>query len=132
MIEGNATTQTSKELDGGMKRYVRRVLSKLGFRIMQDAKQSVQKASGPSIAGSPPHTHDNSFKASIAYAVEGDSVVVGMRQSVIGKVGEVMEFGGSYKGQQYPARPTIGPAAKRQLDEAANAFAGAAEQSFGE
>jgi hypothetical protein len=49
---------------------------------------------------------------------------VGPQFSVIGEIGNVHEFGGRYKGENYPARPFMAPALEAGIDFFAESFGG--------
>jgi len=112
---------------------------------------SLEKVDGPSSPGKPPHTHQSQRAAkirklnshrkkrgratvkvpksfvlanAIVYAQENGAAVVGPRKSVAGMIGETHEFGGQYKGAQYPERPFMGPALDKSRDRFAASFAG--------
>jgi len=55
---------------------------------------------------------------------ESDTAVIGPRESVVGTSGEAHEFGGDYKGQDFPERPFMGPALDKNIDRFASSFAG--------
>jgi hypothetical protein len=85
----------------------------------------------PSAPGTPPHTHRrNFFRRAIAYALGEDrkSAVIGPQFSKTGRVGRAHEFGGDYKGQDFPQRSFMGPG----LDRAVPRFAGEFRGSIGE
>lgn len=95
------------------------------FAIRQTAVQSVEKSDGPSPIGSPVHTHRGAFfRRAIRYEADKESAVIGPRHSVVGDVGETHEFGKRRKGRTYPARPTMGPALRRNVLRFGNEFKG--------
>lgn len=94
-------------------------------RISKDAKASIEKADGPSPAGSPPHTHKRNFlKRAIRYDANKNGAVIGPLASVVGTAGQAHEFGGEYRDQQFPERPFMQPALERNLDRFAADWAG--------
>ena len=50
--------------------------------------------------------------------------VIGPRASVVGDVGKGHEFGGEFRGEDYPERPFMGPALEETEDTFGNSFAG--------
>lgn len=64
--------------------------------------------------GSPPFTHDGTFKdpGSILFGLDSDreGVVIGFMKGKVDDLAELHEFGGRRRGELYPARPTMGPA----------------------
>jgi hypothetical protein len=53
--------------------------------------------------------------------------VIGPRESVVGDVGRAHEFGGEFRGEDYPERPFMTPA----LDETEEAFGSSFAGSLG-
>lgn len=98
-----------------------------GASIRKEAIASIEKATEPSPAGSPPTTRRGLLRRAIRYAVEpgNESVVIGPRFSVIGTAGEPHEHGDQYKGGDYPARPFMGPALEKNLGRLAASWEGA-------
>lgn len=103
-------------------------------RIRKDAVASIEPSDEPSPPGSPPHTRKRisrkgnvvkgHLQRAIVYKVEGDSGVVGPRESIVGESGQAHEFGGKYKGGDYPERAFMGPALDRNLDNFASTWGG--------
>lgn len=103
------------------------VLAITVYEISREAKQSIQPLPGASPPGRPPHTHrQKQLPAAIGYAVDRAraEAVAGPAASVIGDVGQPLEFGGSYKGQSYEPRPFMGPAFDHNLSTFGDSFAG--------
>lgn len=99
--------------------------NRTAFLIRQTAVESVERAKGPSAPGSPPHTHrGNYFRRAIRYAVDKNGAVIGPMFSVVADVGAAHEFGGNYRGQEYPKRPTMAPALDANLDIFAGSWSG--------
>ena len=103
--------------------------------IRKTEMESIQDAPGPSPPGTPPHTHTSGvtksgktrrgvLPQSIAYAVDGDSAIIGPRFSVVGDAAAAMEFGGEFRGDEYPERPFAAPALEQNLDRLAQDWAG--------
>lgn len=102
-----------------------RSFSRAAFAIRQTAIDSIEQASGPSAPGEPPHTHRRMFlRRAIRYAANREGAVIGPRHSVVGAAGEAHEFGGEYRGNEYPARPFMFPALQANLDRFAGSWAG--------
>lgn len=74
-------------------------------------RRSIRRRKRASSPGSPPHTQTGQLRTSIRYALEKerDTVVVGPSRSDIDVIGNVHEFGGSFRGRKYPARPFMKP-----------------------
>jgi hypothetical protein len=100
-----------------------RALRIAAYAIMRTAQASIEEKEGPSTPGEPPHTHPNLLKKSIKYDVDvtQELAVVGTRESIVGDVGEVHEFGDRRHNHPsdpwHPARPFMAPAleANREL-----------------
>lgn len=104
-------------------------------RIRKDAAASILPSDQPSAPGTPPHTRNRVSKKTgkrlkgqleraIVYAADKDGAVVGPRESVVGTSASAHELGGSYKGEQFPKRPFMGPALEKNLDRFASDWAG--------
>ena len=64
--------------------------------------------------GTPPFTHDGTFRNAIAFGFDGrESVLIGFLKDKVDDLAELHEFGGRRRGKTYPARPTIGPALEK-------------------
>ena len=96
-------------------------------RIRKDARESLLKAEGPSAPGTPPHTHKRQFlKNAITFDNDRASqeAVIGPRFSRVGESGKAHEFGGEYKGADFPERKFMLPAMEKNLDRFAGDWAG--------
>jgi len=112
-----------------------RLVEKAAFAIRTTASESVKPGAGPSTPGSPPHTHTQKLtkkgkvrkgrlpKAIVYYAKRGEAWI-GPAKSLIGEVGATHEFGERRFGQEYPERPFMGPALKKNVETFAGSFAG--------
>lgn len=109
-------------------RAARRVFAKAAFRIMRDAQSSVERSAEPSAPSEPPHTRRGQLKRAIRYAAMKDGAVIGPLESMVGVAAEAHEFGGGFRGQDYPSRPFMGPALERDLDNFAGDFRGEISQ----
>lgn len=91
--------------------------SRAAFVIRKTMVESIERQEGPSDPGSPPHTHKgNFFRRAIRYAVDKLSAVIGTMYSVVGDIGKAHEFGGQFRGQEYPVRAFAEPALMENLD----------------
>ena len=98
--------------------------------VRRSAIDSIERAHGASQPGSPPHTRRRQLPRSIVFSVDRrkPSAIIGPRFSFVGESGRAHEFGGRYKGQEYPERSFMYPA----LERTAPAFAGTFRGSIGE
>lgn len=76
--------------------------------------------------GTPPFTGRGQLKRAILFNVSKDkkSAVIGPSHDIMGKAGAAHEFGGAYKGADYPERSYMGPGLKRIVPRFAGEFAG--------
>jgi len=99
--------------------------------------ESIQSAPGPSQPGTPPHTHTAGvsktgkkrrgvLQRSFAYAVDkaAGRAIVGPQASVGGEAGAAHEFGGEFRGMDYPERSFAAPALEQNLDRFASDWQG--------
>lgn len=114
-----------------------RNLSHASAGIRKTAVESIEPGDGPSPPGSPPHTHTQKLTKkgkvrkgqlprAIVFAVDKskEEAVIGPRASVVGDAGEAHEFGGEFKGDDYPERPFMGPALEANEARFASGWAG--------
>lgn len=97
--------------------------------ISKDAKASLEKAEGPSLPGTPPHTHKGTYlRRAIRYAYDRNKqeAVIGPAYSIVGTAGQPHEFGEEFKGQDFPERSFMFPALERNIDRFASDWAGSA------
>ena len=125
-----------ERLAKAFRRATYRTLERLGFKIRAAAQKSIKDAGWrPSPPGEPPHTHTKITKArskigkaragklpaSILYGLDKESmsVFVGPSVNVVGTVGAAFEHEGtqSFRGQEFPARPFMGPALGEEIGE---------------
>ena len=102
----------------------RGVQNALAF-IYTVARRMVKRRKNPSKPGEPLHTQTGDLKNAFALDFdnqEKDTGVVGARASIVGPILGAHEKGGSFRGQQYPARPVMGPAFQRALPRIPEGF----------
>jgi hypothetical protein len=102
-------------LIGAMKQANRKALGRVGAYVRKAAVNSVHKSKRASAAGTPPNTRRGLLKHAVLFGVEAAAgrVVVGPARSLIGISMTAHEFGGRYRGREYPRRPLMGPALER-------------------
>lgn len=93
-------------------------------RIRKDAAESIQRSAQASMPGAPPHTRRGHLKRAFRFDRTKDDAVIGPRGSIVGESASAHEFGGQYKGQQFPERPFMGPALEKNLPRFADDWAG--------
>lgn len=115
-----------------------RAVDKAAFAIRKTAVASIQSTSGPSRPGTPPHTHTQRktkkgkvipgrLPKAIQYSSRRGVAVIGPSYRVIGESMQPHEFGGEYKGTDFPERPFMGPA----LEDNEGAFGASFEGTIG-
>lgn len=115
----------TKDVEKAAEKAAYRNFSHAGASIRKDAAASIEKADGPSKPGDPPHTHRRNFlRRAWRYAADKDGVVIGPRASIVGQSAAAHEYGGEYKGQVYPKRPTAAPALERAIPRIGGQWAG--------
>lgn len=92
--------------------------------IRKDAVGTIERSPEPSPAGTPPHTRRGQAKRAVRFAVDKDSAVIGFAASVVGEAMSGHEHGDEYKGDEFPERPTMGPALERNQQRFASDWAG--------
>lgn len=96
-------------------------------RIMKDAKASLVTAEGPSPEGQPPHTHRGAYlRRAVRYDHDRKDqiAVIGPVASIVGDAGAAHEFGGEFRGEEYPERKFMLPALEKNIDRFAGDWAG--------
>lgn len=98
--------------------------------VRKSAMDSIERSADASAPGQPPNTRRRQLPRSILFAVGDDkkSAIIGPRASFVGQSAQAHEFGGDYKGQEFPERPFMFPA----LDRTSVAFGGSFAGSIGE
>jgi hypothetical protein len=94
--------------------------------IRKTAIESIVVAEGPSDPGTPPHTRRRQLKRAIKFDADkaAESALIGPEASIIGEAGAAHEFGGEFRGEDYPDRPFMEPALESNLDRFASEWAG--------
>jgi hypothetical protein len=94
--------------------------------VRKTAAASIEKSAGPSQPGRPPHTKKGRLKRAIRFHVDKQKqeAIVGPQASMVGEVGEALEFGKEFRGDQYEERPFMGPARDANTDRFGNSFKG--------
>ena len=111
-----------------------RMLRKASFIVRHTAIESIEAtpATEPSAPGRPVHTRQRGViksgknkgkqrfgqvQRAIAFDVDSSKLnaVIGPRASFVGQAMNAHEFGGEYRGENYPARPTMGPALSKSV-----------------
>ena len=93
-----------------------RSLSHAAGAIRRHAARSIRQSprSQPSAPGTPPRTRKGRLRKSILYALLDESgvpaAIVGPSFDLVGLSGKAHEFGGHFRGGDYPKRPFMGPA----------------------
>lgn len=77
-----------------------------------------------STPGTPPETRRGQIRRAIVYAADKYGAVIGPTSNLMDQSASAHEFGGTYKGQQFPKRPFMGPALERQTDRFAGSWRG--------
>lgn len=114
----------TRQVLAAAERAARRTFARAAYRIMRDAKASIERSADPSSPGDPPHTRRGQLRRAIRYDATKDGAVIGPLASMVGDAGAAHEFGGEFRREQFPARPFMGPALERELDNFAGEFAG--------
>ncbi len=89
-----------------------RALQKAAFAIFKTAQAEIEQDPKPAPAGKPPHSRRGQLPQAIRYSVEKgeEYAVIGPRESLVGTSAAAQEFGGQYRGGQFPQRRFMGPA----------------------
>lgn len=100
---------------GTMKYANKKALRRVGAYVRKAAVNAVHKSKKSSSPGTPPNTRKGLLRRAVLFGVENDarSVVVGPAKSLIGISMTAHEFGGKYRGRNYPKRALMGPTLQR-------------------
>jgi len=87
-------------------------LTQAGGAIRKTAQRRIKINPKPSPPGTSPNSRQGAFRNAIQYAVDKYriSCLIGPSADIVADVGQPMEFGGLFRGQHYPVRPTMKPA----------------------
>lgn len=69
-------------------------LLSMGQAVVDSAYESMPVADGPASAGKPPHSHTETLRNALAFAVKDGYLYVGTLFSKVGVRGAVLEYGG--------------------------------------
>jgi len=94
-------------------------------RKRADGTQARRVNYSASPPGYPPRSPTGLLRHSLRFEVDKvrGTAVIGTDASFIDKIGQVHEFGGQFRGKNYPARPFIGPAFRLHLPQLAKFWA---------
>lgn len=96
-----------------------RALGRGAHLLMLRARSLVRRRKKASVLGSPPSTQTGLLKKSILFEVQSKPLMamVGPAYELIADVGGAHEFGGEFRGGDYPSRPFMGPALEQVKDK---------------
>jgi len=79
------------------------------------ARRSIRRRKTAAPPGQPPHTRRGQLRRAILYHVDRarTQALIGPSAEFIGRSAAAHEFGGKYRGAEYPARPFMGPALEK-------------------
>ncbi len=120
------TEDTTKRVADAAQKANFKNLGHAAASLRKDAVASIQRSKGPSQPGQPVHTRKGLARRALLYAMSADksSAVVGFSSSVIGRAMHAHEFGGEFRGQDYPERPVMTPALERAITRLAGEWKG--------
>lgn len=128
MFGMTATTEfDQKSLTDEMRDMRRRVLTHRAEELQAEVVKSFVVSDEPSAPGQPPHTSGrsgHSLPESIEIDVGEEDAVIGPSASEIGEVGRAHEFGESFRGEDFEARPFMQPVLMQNIDPFASDFSG--------
>ncbi len=103
-----------------------RSLSRASYLIRRAAQAQFARGKDASPPGRPPRTRRGRLPRAILYDVDKqrEEAVIGPAAHMAGTAGKPHEFGGKYRGGQYPERPFMGPALTAVADQIPRQFAG--------
>lgn len=105
-------------------------LGHMAASIRKETIRAIKKSKKPAAEGQPVHTRAGLAKRAVLYHVDPDGreAIVGFSADVVGEAMAAHEHGGQYRGTDYPARPTIGPAFEAALPRMGPEWEGAIER----
>lgn len=125
MLKIGATIQSQQDsVLNAVKSRSRDAMAHLAAKVRLAAQSSITTSEEPSPPGSPPHTREGQLRRAIVFSVGESDAIIGPRASVVGPIGELMEFGGEFFGRDYEARPFMGPALEEAIDDFAGQWSG--------
>jgi len=122
------TTDETPKVEAEVRKANYRNLGHAAASIRKFAAGLIKRGKRASDKGTPPRTRRGLLRRALRWAVEhrgqGDeTAVVGPRASMVGTAAAAHEHGGTYKGEDYPQRPFMGPALEANLDRFADEWA---------
>lgn len=128
MFGMKATTEANTEaVKKAADRATYRNIRHAAFSIRKAAVASIVKSNTASAPGTPPATRGRggkNIRGAIFVDADNESALIGPRASVIGEAGEAHEFGGEFRGADYPERAFMGPALEANRDRFASEWVG--------
>lgn len=113
-----------KRVEKAAKRVEFRTIEHASARIRKTEIESIDRSNEQSSPGTPPHTRRGQLPRAIRYAVENAEGFIGPVASIVGDSAAAAEFGGEFRGQDYPERPFALPALEQNLDRFASDWQG--------
>ncbi len=101
-----------------------RSLTRAAAYLRGSVVQSIKTDDSPSAPGTPPHSR-GALKGAVLFAVDRRSLsaIIGPTASRMGEgVSAAHEFGLTFRGRKYPARPFVGPSLERCAPYLASMF----------
>jgi len=119
-------TERFKAVQEAADRAIYQNIQHAAFSIAKYIKQSIRTSPQASEPGEPVSTRGKrgNVKNSIFVAADDNTALIGPRFSFVGDVMEAHEFGKTYKGDRFAARPTMGPGLEANTDRFADSFRG--------
>lgn len=127
------TEVTFNKVLSRMEAQVKSGLQYMGREMVRTAEDSMPFKDGPAPKGKPPHSHTGKLRSSLAFSIDGNNLSFGTLESVVGKRGAWLEFGGRElrpgergrpRKRKLNPHPFIRPAREAELDKFAPAVAG--------
>jgi phage gpG-like protein len=119
-------TERFKAVQEAADRAIYQNIRHAAFSIRKYIQDSIRTSPQASEPGEPVSTRGKrgNVKNSIFVAADDNTALIGPRFSFVGDVMEAHEFGKTYKGDRFAARPTMGPGLEANTDRFANSFRG--------
>ena len=120
----------TKRVQDAADRSTFRNLGHAAASIRKTAIESIIVAEGPSEPGTPPHTRRRQLKRAIKFDHDkaSQTAVIGPEASIVGEAGAAHEFGGEFRGAEYPERAFMEPALEANVDRFAEEWGGSIGQ----